>query len=70
MYMAKVANASTADGSGSVWFKVHQVTAVTNGGSSISWPTDNAASISFKLPNSLPSGQYLVRIEHVALHCE
>ncbi|KZV96507.1 glycoside hydrolase family 61 protein [Exidia glandulosa HHB12029] len=68
VYMAKVANASTADGSGNVWFKVYQISAVTDGGKSISWPSNNLASVSFKLPSALPTGQYLVRIEHIALH--
>lgn len=26
------------DGSGAVWFKVYQITAVTDGGTSINWP--------------------------------
>jgi len=26
------------------------------------------ASVSFTIPKSLPSGEYLVRIEHIALH--
>ncbi|KAH7099469.1 glycoside hydrolase [Auriculariales sp. MPI-PUGE-AT-0066] len=68
VYFAKVSNATTADGSGAVWFKVHQVTAVTNGGTSITFPTDNVPSISFTIPKALPTGQYLVRIEHIALH--
>jgi len=69
VYLAKVSNATTADGSGAVWFKVYQISAVTNGGTSISFPSDGLASVPFKLPSSLPSGQYLVRIEHIALHC-
>ncbi|EJD52914.1 hypothetical protein AURDEDRAFT_133767 [Auricularia subglabra TFB-10046 SS5] len=68
VYMAKVANASTTDGSGNIWFKVYQISAVTNGGQSISWPSNNLPSVSFTVPRSLPSGQYLVRIEHIALH--
>ena len=27
------------DGSGTVWFKVYEISAVTNGGKSISWPS-------------------------------
>ncbi|THG98950.1 hypothetical protein EW026_g3321 [Hermanssonia centrifuga] len=37
-------NASAFDGSGQVWFKVHQISAVTDGGSSITWP-DNGAGL-------------------------
>ncbi|PVG01294.1 hypothetical protein CPB86DRAFT_781871 [Serendipita vermifera] len=67
VYLSKVSNAATADGS-SGWFKIYQVSAVTNGGSSISWPTDNATRFTYSLPRSIQSGQYLMRIEHIALH--
>ena len=67
--MAKApGNVSTWDGSGTVWFKVYQITAVTNGGSSISFPAQNLPSVSFTVPKNLPTGQYLVRIEAIALH--
>ncbi|KAF9463465.1 glycoside hydrolase family 61 protein A [Collybia nuda] len=70
VYMAKATNgdASTFTGDGAVWFKVHEVGAVTDGGTSINWPSYNAVGTSFTIPKSLPSGQYLVRIEHIALH--
>ncbi|KJA15578.1 lytic polysaccharide monooxygenase [Hypholoma sublateritium FD-334 SS-4] len=70
VYMAKApnGNAATWDGSGAVWFKVYQISAVTNGGSSITFPAQNALSYSFNIPKSIPSGQYLVRIEQIALH--
>ncbi|KAG8959819.1 hypothetical protein FRC03_007449 [Tulasnella sp. 419] len=71
VYMGKVPSGQTAatwDGSGTNWFKVSQLSAVTNGGTSITFPTDNIASYNFTVPSSLPSGQYLVRIEHIALH--
>lgn len=67
VYLTKVTNATTADGS-TGWFKIYQVSAVTNGGTSITWPTDNATQFTFSLPKSIPSGQYLMRIEHIALH--
>ncbi|KAG9026489.1 hypothetical protein FS837_004597 [Tulasnella sp. UAMH 9824] len=70
-YMAKVPSGQTAatfNGAGAVWFKVGQITAVTNGGSSITFPTDNLAQYTFTIPSKLPSGDYLVRIEHIALH--
>ncbi|CCA71764.1 related to cellulose binding protein CEL1 [Serendipita indica DSM 11827] len=67
VYLSKVSNAATADGS-APWFKIYQIGPVTNGGSSISWPTDNATQFTFKLPSTIQSGQYLMRIEHIALH--
>ncbi|KAG8811051.1 hypothetical protein FRC19_004123 [Serendipita sp. 401] len=66
VYMTKVSNAATADGS-TGWFKIYQVSAVTGGGT-ISWPTDNATQFTFKIPSSISAGQYLLRVEHIALH--
>ncbi|CAA7267186.1 unnamed protein product [Cyclocybe aegerita] len=69
VYMAKAPGSVNGwDGSGQVWFKVAQVSAVTNGGSSISFPTDNQSQINFTVPRNLPDGEYLVRVEHIALH--
>ncbi|EGN93952.1 glycoside hydrolase family 61 protein [Serpula lacrymans var. lacrymans S7.3] len=69
VYMAKApANVSAWDGSGAVWFKVHEVTAITNGGTSISWPSVGMSQVTFTLPASIPDGQYFVRAEDIALH--
>ncbi|KAJ3557992.1 hypothetical protein NP233_g11599 [Leucocoprinus birnbaumii] len=69
VYMAKAPGDVTAwDGSGSVWFKVFQISAVTNGGSSISWPATALNTVTFTVPRNLPNGQYLVRVEAIALH--
>ncbi|KAF8190510.1 glycosyl hydrolase family 61-domain-containing protein [Pholiota molesta] len=65
--------------------QVYQISAVTDGGTSITFPAQSkmpvfffgdqmklilfrAASYSFALPKSLPSGQYLVRLEQIAIH--
>ncbi|KIO21664.1 hypothetical protein M407DRAFT_27348 [Tulasnella calospora MUT 4182] len=71
VYMAKVPTGQTAatfTGTGKVWFKVAQLGATTDGGSTIKWPADNLSSFSFTIPSKLVSGDYLVRIEHIALH--
>ncbi|RDB28103.1 putative endo-beta-1,4-glucanase D [Hypsizygus marmoreus] len=69
VYMAKApSNVSTWDGSGNVWFKVYQIPAVTNGGSSITFPAEGLTGVTFTIPRSLPNGQYLVRMEAIALH--
>lgn len=61
--MAKApGNAASFDGSGNVWFKVAQLGANTNGGSSITFPADNLSQFTFRIPSSLPSGQYVARI--------
>ncbi|KAG9043003.1 hypothetical protein FS842_001939, partial [Serendipita sp. 407] len=67
VYMSKVQNATTADGS-TGWFKIHHVPPVTDGGTSITWPTLGATRFYFPIPASIASGQYLLRIEHIALH--
>ncbi|KAG8897112.1 hypothetical protein FRC01_011475, partial [Tulasnella sp. 417] len=48
--------------------QVSQLSAVTNGGTSITWPADNITSYTFTIPSKLAPGDYLVRIEHIALH--
>ncbi|THU86952.1 glycoside hydrolase family 61 protein A [Dendrothele bispora CBS 962.96] len=69
IYMAKAPGDVTSwDGSGQVWFKVHEVTAKTDGGTSITFPAQNVPSVSFTVPKNLPNGQYLVRMEAIALH--
>ncbi|KAF9051864.1 glycoside hydrolase family 61 protein [Panaeolus papilionaceus] len=69
VYMAKApGSVSGWDGSGTVWFKVHEISAITNGGTTILWPATGIETISFTLPKSLPNGEYLVRIEQIALH--
>ncbi|KAG8964665.1 hypothetical protein FRC05_003624 [Tulasnella sp. 425] len=71
VYMAKAPSGQTAatyTGTGNSWFKVAQLSAVTDGGNSIKWPSDNITSFTFTIPSKLASGDYLVRIEHIALH--
>ncbi|KAL5119494.1 hypothetical protein ACEQ8H_002559 [Pleosporales sp. CAS-2024a] len=69
-YMAKVPGGQTAatwDGAGSVWFKIYgEEGSIANG--QISWPSLNKATLTANIPKSLPSGDYLLRIEHIALH--
>ncbi|KAI0032052.1 glycoside hydrolase family 61 protein A [Vararia minispora EC-137] len=61
-------NVSSFAGDGAAWFKVYQITAQTNGGTSITFPAQNLPGVTFTLPKNLPSGQYLVRMEAIALH--
>ncbi|XP_006463428.1 hypothetical protein AGABI2DRAFT_137828 [Agaricus bisporus var. bisporus H97] len=69
VYMAKApGNVSQWDGSGKVWFKVHEIPVATDGGNTITFPATNIQSFTFNLPSSLPSGQYLIRAEQVGLH--
>ncbi|KAJ7121476.1 glycosyl hydrolase family 61-domain-containing protein [Mycena epipterygia] len=71
VYMAKAPSGTDVaswDGSGNVWFKVYQISAVTDGGSTITFPATGLSQVTFPIPAETPSGQYLIRIEHIALH--
>ncbi|TFK23795.1 endoglucanase II [Coprinopsis marcescibilis] len=69
VYMARApGDVSSWDGSGEVWFKVHEVSANTNGGTQMTFPSQNSNKVEFAVPRNLPSGQYLVRVENIALH--
>jgi hypothetical protein len=68
IYMSKVDDATSADGSGS-WFKVAEYGYDTGAGL---WGTDylneNCGRFPFTVPSSLPDGDYLIRAEVIALH--
>ncbi|KAI0526664.1 glycoside hydrolase [Xylaria bambusicola] len=69
-YMAKVPSGQTAatwDGKGAVWFKVYQDMPSASGGQ-YNWPSNGKSQIAFTIPQCLANGDYLFRIEHVALH--
>jgi hypothetical protein len=68
--MAKVPTGKTAanwDGSGNVWFKIFSEGPVISAGT-LSWPSSGKKAVSVPIPKSLPSGEYLFRVEHIALH--
>jgi hypothetical protein len=68
IYMAKAPSTAAAfDGSGTVWFKVWQKGPTSITSSAITFDT-TSTSFTFTVPPSLPNGEYLVRIEHIALH--
>ena len=69
VYMARApGDVSSFAGDGQVWFKVYEITAQTDGGQSIKFPAEGVPGVTFTLPRNLPSGQYLVRMEAIALH--
>ena len=58
VYMAKAPNSVSGwAGDGAVWFKVYQISAVTNGGTSITFPAEGVPGVTFTVPKQLPSGQ-------------
>ncbi|KAF2007275.1 lytic polysaccharide monooxygenase, partial [Amniculicola lignicola CBS 123094] len=69
-YMAKApegTDIASWDGSGNVWFKIYAEKATSSGGQ-LSWASLNKGSVSVTIPKNTPSGDYLLRIEHIALH--
>ncbi|KAK7047436.1 hypothetical protein VNI00_006667 [Paramarasmius palmivorus] len=68
IYMARAPGSVDGwDGSGQVWFKVHEIPAVADG-NTIEFPSTGLTGITFTVPKNLPSGEYLIRAEHIALH--
>ncbi|KFY94599.1 hypothetical protein V500_03141 [Pseudogymnoascus sp. VKM F-4518 (FW-2643)] len=68
--MAKVSSGQTAaswDGSGQVWFKIAAF-GPTIISSSIDLPAVNMAKVCATIPKSLPSRDYLLRVEQIGLH--
>ncbi|KAJ7751558.1 glycoside hydrolase [Mycena maculata] len=71
VYMAQAPSGTDVadwDGSGEVWFRIFEITAVTDGGTTITFPATGMTQVTFPIPAETPSGQYLIRIEHIALH--
>ncbi|KAF1841781.1 lytic polysaccharide monooxygenase [Cucurbitaria berberidis CBS 394.84] len=69
-YLAKVPAGKTADtwdGSGNVWFKIYSQGATFSSGK-MTWQSSGKQQVTVPLPKSLPSGEYLLRVEHIALH--
>ncbi|KAI1085052.1 glycoside hydrolase family 61 protein [Whalleya microplaca] len=69
-YLAKAPEGTSAadfDGSGDVWFKIFgDAPEVTDEG--LVWPTDKLTEVSVTLPECIAAGEYLLRVEHIALH--
>lgn len=66
LYMTKVASAATADGS-TPWFKVAELDPAFSNGQ-ITFPSQDRDAYTFTIPKSLPSGDYLLRAENIAIH--
>lgn len=70
VYMSKAPTTAGAyDGSGD-WFKIHQETICKQGANikEDAWCTWDKDRISFKIPQGIPDGDYLIRAEHIGLH--
>jgi hypothetical protein len=66
--MSAADDASSPDaGTGQTWFKIYEDPPVYTGGSLV-FPSQSMSSVTFTIPAEVPSGQYLVRFEQIALH--
>lgn len=68
-YLAKVPDGETAatwDGSGDVWFKIYEEH--PQFGDQLTWPSTNAGAAMATIPSCIADGEYLIRVEHIALH--
>lgn len=76
VYLASVADASSADGSAASWFKIFADTWARNpsgfGGDSDYWGTNDlntcCGRMNVKIPSDIAPGDYLLRAEAIALH--
>jgi len=71
VYMSKSDDVKADDGSGD-WFKVRDALFCENPGNdgalTTSWCTWGEPGIEFVVPDTIPDGEYLVRVEHIPLH--
>lgn len=59
---------SEAAGTGKTWFKIWEWPPTWSASTGLVFASENIQSFTFTIPKSLPSGQYLVRGEQIALH--
>ncbi|KAI4627570.1 uncharacterized protein J4E87_004134 [Alternaria ethzedia] len=71
-YLARVPDGKDVknwDGSGAVWFKISTTMPTVNAQKQMSWPGQNEyLTPNTTIPAATPSGDYLLRVEHIALH--
>lgn len=68
MSLAPSGKVADYDGSGD-WFKVYQLgTKDPWDGTDQGWLTRDRSQFTFRLPAEIPKGQYLMRIEQMAVH--
>jgi hypothetical protein len=69
-YLSKApSSAASYDGSGP-WFKIFEL-GVKNFGDdkrALVWQSDGLKKVEFKIPKAISNGEYLLRLEHIALH--
>ncbi|KAF5971908.1 hypothetical protein FBULB1_8996 [Fusarium bulbicola] len=72
VYAAAVKDATSDSPYDLKWYKIHQALICKSGNveslRSTAWCSWDEDSVHFKIPSTLPDGQYLIRGEHIALH--
>ncbi|EGU72891.1 hypothetical protein FOXB_16600 [Fusarium oxysporum f. sp. conglutinans Fo5176] len=72
VYAAPVKDAASDSPYDLEWYKIHQALICKSGNAeslrSTAWCSWDEDSVHFKIPSTLPDGQYLLRGEHIALH--
>ncbi|KAK7948647.1 uncharacterized protein PG986_009533 [Apiospora aurea] len=67
-YMAKApSSVADFDGSGDVWFKISE-DQPNFAQSGLTWPSDGKREVSTTVPPCIEDGEYLLRVEHIAVH--
>ncbi|KAF9046518.1 endoglucanase II [Panaeolus papilionaceus] len=66
-YLAKVPSATQSSVTGLKWFKIYH-DGLNSSGWAVQRLIKNQGKVSFTIPNCLPAGQYLLRVELIALH--
>ncbi|CZS93026.1 uncharacterized protein RCO7_01296 [Rhynchosporium graminicola] len=67
IYMAKApGTAKEYDGSGQNWFKIYELGPKFTGSGEPSWPL--YTTYTYRIPPATPNGEYLLRIEQLAIH--
>ncbi|KDQ55399.1 glycoside hydrolase family 61 protein [Jaapia argillacea MUCL 33604] len=59
---------SEAAGKGSTWFKIWEWPPTWSASTGLVFASENIQSVNFTVPKNVPSGQYLIRVEQIALH--
>jgi Auxiliary Activity family 9 (formerly GH61) len=68
VYMAKVDSALTTTVTGLKWFKIYEDGLDSNGVWAVTRLVNNKGKVNVKIPSCIPSGNYLLRAELIALH--
>ncbi|KAF9775268.1 hypothetical protein IL306_006635 [Fusarium sp. DS 682] len=72
VYAAPIKDATKDSSQDLKWYKIHQALICKSGNAeslrSTAWCSWDEDSVHFKIPSTLPDGQYLLRGEHIALH--